>query len=52
MIRDALPDSVAVRLHGDLRTLQELGGWSSLRMVERYAAVSDDHQDAAIRKLA
>ncbi len=36
----------------DLRTLQLLGGWASLRMVERYAAVSIDHMAAAIRRLA
>lgn len=36
----------------DLRTLMQLGGWSSLRMVERYAQVSDLHMAAAIAKVA
>lgn len=35
----------------DLPTLQQLGGWKSLRMVMRYAAVSADHMAAAIAKL-
>ena len=36
----------------DFETLKRMGGWASLRMVERYAAVSDDHMAAAIAKLA
>lgn len=36
----------------DLETIKKLGGWKSLRMVERYTAVSDDHMDAAIDRLA
>jgi len=35
----------------DLRTIQELGGWKSLRMVERYSHLSPDHKVAAIEKL-
>lgn len=35
----------------DLFTLMKLGGWSSLRMVERYAAVSSDHLSDAINRL-
>ena len=36
----------------DLPTLQRLGGWASLRMVERYVTVDVDHMAAAVRKLA
>lgn len=36
----------------DLYTLMRLGGWSSLRMVQRYAAVSIDHMADAIAKVA
>lgn len=36
---------------GDLRTLMELGGWSSLRMVQRYAWVTPDHAAEAIRRI-
>lgn len=35
----------------DLITIRELGGWKDLRMVERYAAVSTEHQAAAVAKL-
>ena len=28
----------------DLRTVQELGGWKSLNMVQRYAHLSQDHK--------
>jgi integrase len=35
----------------DLSTIQRMGGWKSLRMVERYAAVSTDHMDAAMDRL-
>lgn len=35
----------------DLETLKRLGGWKSLRMVERYAAVCSAHMTEAIRKL-
>jgi integrase len=35
----------------DLRTLMELGGWTSLRMVERYAQVSTQHMAEAIAKV-
>lgn len=36
----------------DLPTLMRLGGWKSLRMVERYAAVSTEHMDEAITRMA
>lgn len=36
----------------DLPTIQRLGGWASLRMVERYAAVSTEHMAEAVEKLA
>ena len=36
----------------DLRTIQELGGWQSIQMVERYAHLSDDHKREAIDSLS
>jgi integrase len=36
----------------DLPTIARMGGWRSLRMVERYATVSTEHMAEAIRKLA
>lgn len=36
----------------DLLTLQRLGGWSSIRMVARYATVTADHMAEALRKIA
>jgi integrase len=36
----------------DLRTLQELGGWSNLAMVERYAHLSPSHKAAAVERIA
>jgi integrase len=36
----------------DLETLRRLGGWSSLRMVQRYASVSIEHMAEAVRRLA
>ncbi len=36
----------------DLYTLMRLGGWSSLKMVERYAGVTADHMREAIRRSA
>ncbi len=35
----------------DLRTIQELGGWKNLKMVERYTHLVPDHKVAAIEKL-
>ena len=36
----------------DLRTVQELGGWRSLSMVQRYAHLAPDHLTAAVEKIA
>jgi integrase len=36
----------------DLYTLMKLGGWSSLEMVQRYAAVSIDHMAEAVARVA
>ena len=35
----------------DLRTVQELGGWKTLSMVQRYAHLSPNHLVAAIEKI-
>jgi site-specific recombinase XerD len=35
----------------DLRTVQALGGWRSLAMVQRYAHLSEDHLRAAVERL-
>jgi len=36
----------------DLRTGQELVGWKSLNMVQRYAHLSQDHKRQAVELLA
>jgi len=36
----------------DIRTLQELGGWKEIKMVERYAHLSTQHKTEAISKIA
>ena len=36
----------------DLVTLMQLGGWSSLRMVEKYASVTGEHLRDAVRRVA
>jgi site-specific recombinase XerD len=36
----------------DLRTVQELGGWKTLKMVARYAHLSPAHLHAAVERLA
>ena len=36
----------------DLRTVQELGGWRTLSMVQRYAHLSPGHLAAAVEKIA
>ena len=36
----------------DLRTIQELGGWADLKMVERYAHLSPNHKANAVEKIA
>jgi len=36
----------------DLRTIQELGGWKEIKMIERYAHLSPAHKSAAIEKLS
>jgi hypothetical protein len=35
----------------DLRTVQELGGWRTLSMVQRYAHLSPGHLVAAVEKI-
>jgi site-specific recombinase XerD len=35
----------------DLRTIQELGGWRSLKMVERYAHLWPSHKAEAVERL-
>lgn len=34
----------------DLRTIQELGGWSNLEMVQRYSHLSQSHKAEAVEK--
>ena len=34
----------------DLRTVQELGGWKELKMVERYSHLSPEHKAEAVEK--
>lgn len=36
----------------DLYTLMKLGGWASLKMVERYASVTAQHMTEAVRRIA
>jgi site-specific recombinase XerD len=36
----------------DLRTVQELGGWSQIKMLERYGHVSPSRKAAAVEGLA
>jgi integrase len=36
----------------DSRTIQELGGWKELKMVERYAHLSPTHKAAAVERIA
>jgi site-specific recombinase XerD len=36
----------------DLRTIQELGGWSNLEMVQRYSHLSPSHKAEAVEKIA
>ena len=36
----------------DPRTIQELGGWRSLAMVERYTHLSPTHKAAAVERIA
>ena len=35
----------------DLRTVQQLGGWQSLAMVQRYSYLAPDHLRAAVERL-
>jgi len=35
----------------DLRTVQELGGWKTLGMVQRYAHLAPSHLQAAVERL-
>ena len=34
-----------------LRTIQELGGWKEIRMVQRYAHLSDQHKADAVERI-
>ena len=36
----------------DLRTIQELGGWKSLKMVERYSHLSPSHKAEAVERIS
>jgi len=36
----------------DLRTVQQLGGWSSLAMVQRYSSSDEDRKMEAVQRLA
>jgi hypothetical protein len=36
----------------DLRTIQELGGWKEIKMVERYAHLSPSHKAAAVERIS
>jgi site-specific recombinase XerD len=50
---DTLRHTFALVMAGvDLRTVQELGGWASLRMVERYSHLSPSHRAEAIERIA
>jgi site-specific recombinase XerD len=35
----------------DLRTVQELGGWSSLDLVQRYAHLTPAHKAEAVERI-
>ena len=35
----------------DPRTVQELGGWKDLKMVERYAHLSPEHKVEAVERM-
>ena len=34
----------------DIRTIQELGGWKEIKMLERYAHLSQEHKALAVEK--
>ena len=36
----------------DLRSVQELGGWKSLKMVQRYSHLAPAHLHEAVERLA
>ena len=36
----------------DVRTIQELGGWKELEMLQRYAHLSPNHKSEAVEKIA
>jgi integrase len=36
----------------DMRTIQEVGGWKTLGMVERYSHLAESHKAEAVEKLA
>ena len=35
----------------DIRTIEELGGWKEIKMLERYAPLSQEHRALAVEKL-
>ncbi len=35
----------------DIRTIQKLGGWKEIKMLERYAHLSQEHKALAVEKL-
>jgi hypothetical protein len=37
---------------GDLMSLKEIGGWSSMKMVERYAHLASDYKGKMVNKLS
>ena len=51
VLRHTFPSRLAMA-GTDLRTIQELGGWRSIKMVERYAHPSVEHKRAAIEGLS
>jgi hypothetical protein len=36
---------------GDLMSLKEIGGWNSMKMVERYAHLASDYKGRMVNKL-
>ena len=42
----------SILLGVDPRTIQELGGWASLEMVQRYTHLSPTHKAEAVERIA